>query len=100
MLGNVREFCSDLYQSDIYAFYRDEIINNPTGPVSGNRYVVRGGSFKTAAENLRSAARDFTREDRWLLTDPQNPKSLWWYSDCNDVGFRVVCQYVDKGIKN
>jgi len=93
MLGNVREFCSDLYQSDIYAFYTDDIIDNPTGPVSGSQYVVRGGSFKTAAENLRSATRDFTREDRWLLTDPQNPKSLWWYSDCNDVGFRVVCQY-------
>ena len=24
------------------------------------------------------------------MTDPQSPKSIWWYSDCNDVGFRVV----------
>jgi hypothetical protein len=21
------------------------------------------------------------------------PKSLWWYSDVADVGFRVVCEY-------
>jgi hypothetical protein len=20
------------------------------------------------------------------------PKSIWWYSDCIDVGFRVVCE--------
>ena len=96
ILGNVREFCSDSYQSDTYASYTDEIIDNPTGPSSGKQYVVRGGSFQTEAENLRSATRDFTREERWLLTDPQRPKSLWWYSDCDDVGFRVVCQYDKK----
>jgi len=95
MLGNVREFCADWYQSDSYSLYSDDITDNPIGPKSGPKYVVRGGSFKTSAKNLRSAARDYTREDRWLLTDPQIPKSLWWYSDCNDVGFRVVCQYVE-----
>lgn len=26
------------------------------------------------------------------MTDPQMPKSIWWYSDCNHVGFRVVCE--------
>jgi hypothetical protein len=28
-----------------------------------------------------------------MVTDPQSPKSIWWYSDCNDVGFRVVREY-------
>jgi formylglycine-generating enzyme required for sulfatase activity len=98
MLGNVREFCSDWYQSNSYSLYTDEIIENPSGPDSGTQYVVRGGSFRTVADNLRSAARDHTEEDRWLLTDPQRPKSLWWYSDCNDVGFRVVCEYDEKEI--
>jgi len=55
--------------------------------------VIRGGSFKNDAAGLRSAARDHTRTDAWLMTDPQIPKSIWWYSDCNDVGFRVVCEY-------
>jgi hypothetical protein len=48
------------------------------------------------AGDLRSAARDHTKTDQWLRTDPQIPKSLWWYSDCYHVGFRVVCEYDEK----
>jgi formylglycine-generating enzyme required for sulfatase activity len=94
MLGNVREFCSDWYQEDIYSSYKDKSVD-PSGPLEGKHRVVRGGSFKTSAINLRCATRDHTEKDQWLLTDPQIPKSLWWYSDCNDVGFRVVCEYED-----
>jgi hypothetical protein len=28
-----------------------------------------------------------------MKTDPQMPKSIWWLSDCNYVGFRVVCEF-------
>ncbi|MCB0283329.1 MAG: SUMF1/EgtB/PvdO family nonheme iron enzyme [Calditrichaeota bacterium] len=94
MLGNAREFCGDYYQEDIYKTYpKDQVTENPKGPASGQEFVVRGGSFKSDASKTRSAARDFTRQDAWLVTDPQIPKSRWWYSDCNDVGFRVVCEY-------
>jgi sulfatase modifying factor 1 len=31
-----------------------------------------------------------------LVTDPQTPKSEWWYSDCFFVGFRVICEYNEK----
>jgi hypothetical protein len=41
---------------------------------------------------LRSAARASTETRAWLKTDPQMPKSIWWYSDANHVGFRVVCE--------
>ena len=27
-----------------------------------------------------------------LCTDPQQPKSIWWYSDYKGIGFRVVCE--------
>ena len=47
-------------------------------------------TFRADAADLRCAARDYTRTEDWLLTDPQSPKSNWWYSDCTDVGFRVV----------
>ena len=93
MAGNVAEFCSDWYQSDIYAQYPDEVLKDPRGPESGEEHVVRGGSFMDMAGNLRSAVRSSTRTDDWLKTDPQIPKSIWWYSDCFNVGFRVVCEF-------
>ncbi len=92
MLGNVRELCSDWYAADAYAFYPEGIVVDPMGPPSGEEHVVRGGSFLSSVVDLRCASRDRTRTKEWLLTDPQIPKSIWWYSDCIDVGFRVVCE--------
>ena len=75
---------------------RNSEVTDPRGPDSGKEHVVRGGSYRSDAADLRCAARDHTREEDWLLTDPQSPKSIWWYSDCTDVGFRVVREY-DEG---
>jgi sulfatase modifying factor 1 len=71
MTGNVAEFCSDLYEGT-------------------TEHVIRGGSYRDRASGVRSASRDSTRTAEWLKTDPQMPKSRWWYSDCFYVGFRVV----------
>ena len=99
MMGNVSEFCSDWYSPEIYSQISDRKLTNPKGPETGTEHVIRGGSFKSGAKNIRSAARAHTETDSWLLTDPQMPKSTWWYSDCNFVGFRVVCE-PDKSILN
>jgi len=96
MAGNVAEFCSDWYQPDAYSKYLGDILMNPKGPSSGTERVIRGGSYRDPAGKVRSAARDYTRTNAWLHTDPQIPKSIWWYSDCFYVGFRVVCEYDDK----
>ena len=96
MAGNVAEFCSDWYQADAYSKYPEGIIKDPEGPEDGTEHVVRGGSFLSTAGVLRSAARDYTRTESWLKTDPQMPKSIWWYSDCFNVGFRVVCEFDNK----
>jgi formylglycine-generating enzyme len=96
MAGNVAEFCSDWYQEDAYSKYPEGTIKDPKGPEEGTEHVVRGGSFMSTAGVLRSAARDYTRTESWLRTDPQMPKSIWWYSDCFNVGFRVVCEFNDK----
>ena len=93
MLGNVAEFCSDWYSTDAYSQYPGGILTNPTGPVSGEEHVIRGGSYLDDADHVRSASRDYTKSERWLMTDPQIPKSVWWYSDSFHVGFRVVCEY-------
>ena len=95
MLGNVMEYCSDRYSPDAY---RGGSVTNPTGPAEGDEYVVRGGCFSDSPQELRCAARSHTRHDAWLLTDPQSPKSIWWYSDVVGIGFRVVCE-VPENIK-
>ena len=96
MSGNVAEFCSDWYSENAYSAYSNDPVSNPSGPESGEEYVIRGGSFKDNAGKLRSAGRGKTSTDDWLRTDPQIPKSKWWYSDCFHVGFRVVCEFDEK----
>jgi formylglycine-generating enzyme required for sulfatase activity len=98
MVGNVREFVSDWYDGGAYSGRIERgVVVNPRGPETGSEHVVRGGSFRSDAVDLRSAARDHTRTGACLITDPQIPKSLWWYSDCNDIGFRVVREFEDPG---
>ena len=96
MLGNVMEYCSDWYAEDAYSQLQDGV-KDPKGPESGTEYVVRGGTYANDAADLRCAARGRTYHDDWLRTDPQNPKSIWWYSDIRSIGFRVVCE-VPEGI--
>ncbi|RIH65883.1 hypothetical protein D1164_06345 [Mariniphaga sediminis] len=100
MLGNVAEFCLDYYDPQVYAKYPQGVVKNPRGPRDGMEHVIRGGSFKNTAKDVRAARRDFTRTKEWLETDPQIPKSIWWYSDCNHVGFRVICEYDPKELNS
>jgi len=93
ILGNVKEFCLDRYRPDAYSSYPEGIIVDPRGPEEGEEYVIRGGSYMSEPADLRSSARDRTNHKAWLKTDPQNPKSVWWYSDSKDVGFRVVREF-------
>jgi len=98
MLGNVREFCLDWYAPDAYAERSATTpVVDPRGPATGTEHVLRGGSFRSDPADLRSAARDRTRSDACRMTDPQAPKSIWWYSDCTDIGFRVVREMTQEG---
>jgi len=100
MLGNVAEFCADYYDPTVYGKYPSGVVKNPRGPRSGNEHVVRGGSFLSSPKDVRVARRDYTRTTDWLVTDPQIPKSIWWYSDTKSVGFRVVCEYHPEELTN
>jgi formylglycine-generating enzyme required for sulfatase activity len=50
--------------------------------------VLRGGSFKDAAEELGARR---PADPAWNQTDPQIPKSVWWLADGPFAGFRVAC---------
>jgi formylglycine-generating enzyme required for sulfatase activity len=91
MAGNVAEYCSDWYSPEAYKA-TGTTVSDPKGPESGEEHVVRGGSYNSEAGEVRSAAREFTQTVNWLKTDPQQPKSIWWYSDIKGIGFRVVCE--------
>ncbi|MCK5820787.1 MAG: SUMF1/EgtB/PvdO family nonheme iron enzyme, partial [Bacteroidales bacterium] len=98
MLGNVSEFCSDWYSDAVFNTYPtgNKVAVNPKGPASGEEHVIRGGSFLSDARDVRVSSRDFTQHVNWVVTDPQIPKSIWWYSDSRHVGFRVVCEWDGK----
>ncbi len=53
------------------------------------RIAVRGGSWDDEAAMCRSAARRGS-ERAWKMQDPQLPKSIWYFSDAQWVGFRIV----------
>jgi formylglycine-generating enzyme required for sulfatase activity len=54
MHGNVAEWCHDIYDKTYYQSSPDK---NPRGPAEGKEYVLRGGSWKSPADALRSSYR-------------------------------------------
>jgi formylglycine-generating enzyme required for sulfatase activity len=70
MHGNVWEWCEDWYVNNYGGFTSA----NPQGASSGSLRVHRGGSWKQAAANCRSASRNGDRPD----------------FRSNDLGFRIV----------
>jgi formylglycine-generating enzyme required for sulfatase activity len=87
--GNVAEWCLDQYETN-YARFAGGLSQEPwvraTQPYP---HAARGGSFDDEAVKLRSAAR--RGSDRsWKMRDPQLPKSIWWLTDAQFVGFRIV----------
>ena len=90
--GNVAEWCLDSYQKDFYStFPKDKLTVMPVRLPTEDRYpnVVRGGSWNDGPEKIRSAIRRAS-DKTWLKRDPQRPQSIWWMTDADWVGFRVV----------
>ncbi len=94
ILGNVAEWTLDQYQADAYATFEDKEQDPWIKPSALHPRSVRGGSFRSEADDLRSANRIESTLD-WKKRDPQIPKSFWWNTDSPFVGFRII-QPVDQ----
>lgn len=88
MHGNVIEWCIDQYEEsyDPVKTMLTDPWNRATKPYP---HVARGGSFDDPGDRLRSAARRGSTKD-WKMRDPQLPKSIWWLTDAQFLGFRLV----------
>jgi formylglycine-generating enzyme required for sulfatase activity/mono/diheme cytochrome c family protein len=85
MHGNVAEWVLDAYVADY-----SKVGDLPYVPgVEEYPHVARGGSWDDDAELLRSAARRAS-DQSWKMRDPQLPKSKWYLTDAQFLGFRVV----------
>ncbi len=92
MHGSVAEWCIDGYQEKAYAKYPADMLTlSPVLLPGPTRYphVARGGSWADKAPRLRSAVRRGSLKS-WIKQDPQRPQSIWWLTDAEFVGLRVV----------
>jgi len=92
MYGNVMEWCLDHYYKDAYAkFSIDKPMLSPVFLPTERKWshVARGGSWADSPEECRSASRRAS-ELSWMKDDPNRPRSIWWLTKFDVIGFRVV----------
>lgn len=88
MHGNVAEWTLDQHAK----YVPGDQVNPTVDPKTLYPRVVRGGGWSDEPKTLRSAARTGSHED-WKDQDPQSPKSIWYHTDADYVGLRVVREW-------
>jgi formylglycine-generating enzyme required for sulfatase activity len=85
MLGNAMEWTLDQY-----APYKPGSVTNPWVKATAlYPHAVRGGSWNDPADIVRCSAR-VASDPSWKQQDPQLPKSIWYETDAQWLGFRLV----------
>lgn len=85
MLGNVREWTADQYGP-----YAPGDQKNPrVWPTTSYPIAVRGGSWFDPASEVTCTQR-VASDPSWKERDPQLPTSLWYMTDAEWLGFRLV----------
>jgi formylglycine-generating enzyme required for sulfatase activity len=89
MHGNVMEWTTDEFLPDYFAQVAASPINPFIQPHTPYPQTVRGGGWDDDPQWLRSAARRGS-DQAWKQQDPQLPKSIWYFTDAQWLGFRIV----------
>ncbi len=85
MLGNVMEWTLDQYEP----YHAGAEVNPWVRAKTPYPQVARGGSWNDPADLVRCSAR-FPSDAEWKQQDPQLPKSIWYLTDAQWLGFRLV----------
>ncbi|MBI5801434.1 MAG: SUMF1/EgtB/PvdO family nonheme iron enzyme [Verrucomicrobia bacterium] len=86
--GNVAEWCMDQYEPN-YEKVKTALVDPWLKQASPYPQAARGGSWDDGIAKLRSAARRGS-DKSWKQQDPQLPKSIWYLTDAQFLGFRIV----------
>lgn len=89
MHGNVAEWVRDQYNPKFYKTIQDGAVNPWNKPVTRYPRSVRGGSWDSATTDTRSASREGSDKELKNI-DPQVPKSVWYHTGGQHIGFRIV----------
>ncbi len=89
IIGNVDQWTLDQYDPDYYKQFTSTVTDPWNKSTKAYPQVVRGGSWQDDADKLRSACRRGSSLD-WKAQDPQLPKSIWFLTDAQFAGFRIV----------
>ncbi len=88
MLGNVLEWCIDGYDPSFYAHSPAAAPwNKATKPYP---HSARGGSWDDEDPARLRIANRRASDASWKIRDPQRPKSIWYHTDAQFLGFRLV----------
>jgi formylglycine-generating enzyme required for sulfatase activity len=94
MHGNVNEWVLDQYEPDAYQKLTGVAVNPVTITSKLYPHVARGGAWDDDPPALRSAARRPSNID-WKQQDPQIPQSVWYHTDAQFSGLRIVRPLVE-----
>lgn len=89
MHGNVAEWTIDAHRPDFLSQVENGVSNPWFFPTKRYPRVIRGGSWDDDAEMLTSFARVASHKDL-KMQDPQTPNSVWYHTNAQHIGFRVV----------
>lgn len=87
VLGNVAEWTLDQY--DPKAFEKPLPAEGYVPSTTPYPHVSKGGGWSDDASRMRCGGR-LGSDPSWKMQDPQLPKSIWYLTDAQFQGFRLV----------